>query len=453
MQTPVDRRNLKCTRGGFVRDKSPSRTGKTPREKPQPENQALSATVQANRRSDTSFRPNSLGLMRRVYFDHAATTPLAPEVLDEMKPYLTEHYGNASSVHQLGRQARVTLEEARERVAACLGAEPSEIVFTSGGTEADNLAIKGTRSALSERGEPAGLITSAAEHEAVLTPAERLKENEHPVQILMPEAHGAVTPAQVEAAIDDRTGLVSLMHANNEIGVRTDVRAIAEVCDEHDVLFHCDAVQTAGLFEIDVDDLGVDLLSISGHKFYGPKGIGALFVRGGVELGPLVEGGSQERERRGGTENVPAVVGLAEALERAAAAAEERRERLGRLQRRLVDGLDEAVPGTYVLNTPIDDAPVAPHVVNVAFPPNGAGPIDGEMLILNLDMEGVLVSAGSACTSGALEPSHVLTALGLERETASAAVRFSLGADTTEEDVDYALDKLQKTLERMMEPA
>jgi len=390
--------------------------------------------------------------MRTVYLDHAATTPLAPEVLDEMKPYLTEHYGNASSVHQLGRQARVTVEEARERVAACLGAEPSEIVFTSGGTEADNLAVKGVLSGASDDGEPAELITSAAEHEAVLRPAERLKENGHPVQILTPEAHGAVTPEQVDAAISDRTVLVSLMHANNETGVRTDVAAVAEVCDAHDVLLHCDAVQTAGLFEIDVDDLGVDLLSVSGHKFRGPKGVGALFVRGGVELGPLVEGGSQERDRRGGTENVPAVVGLAEALERAVDAAADRRERLSRLQRRLVEGLDEAVPGgEYVLNTPVEEAPVAPHVVNVAFPPNGGDPIDGEMLILNLDMEGVLVSAGSACTSGALEPSHVLTALGLEQETASAAVRFSMGTKTTAEDIEYALDKLHDTLGRMMD--
>jgi cysteine desulfurase len=389
--------------------------------------------------------------MRTVYLDHAATTPLAPEVLDEMKPYLTEHYGNASSVHQLGRQARVTVEGARERVAACLGAEPSEIVFTSGGTEADNLAVKGVLSGGSDDGEPAELITSAAEHEAVLRPAERLKENGHPVQILTPEAHGAVTPEQVDAAISDRTVLVSLMHANNETGVRTDVTAVAEVCDAHDVLLHCDAVQTAGLFEIDVDDLGVDLLSVSGHKFRGPKGVGALFVRGGVELGPLVEGGSQERDRRGGTENVPAVVGLAEALERAVDAAADRRERLSRLQRRLVEGLDEAVPGAYVLNTPVEEAPVAPHVVNVAFPPNGGDPIDGEMLILNLDMEGVLVSAGSACTSGALEPSHVLTALGLEQETASAAVRFSMGTKTTAEDIEYALDKLHETLGRMMD--
>lgn len=387
--------------------------------------------------------------MQQVYLDHAATTPMAPAVLEAMKPHLTERYGNASSVHQLGRQARVALEEARERVAACLGAEPSEIVFTSGGTEADNLALKGVLAAETQDEASAGLVTSAAEHEAVLRPAERLEAQGHPVTILSPDEHGAVTPAQVEAAIDDRTALVSLMHANNEIGVRTDIPAVAEVCDDHDVLLHCDAVQTAGLFDIDVEALGVDLLSLSGHKFYGPKGVGVLVVRGGVELGPLVEGGSQERDRRGGTENVPGVVGLAEALERAADAAEDRAERLSALQRRLIEGLDEAVPCEYVLNTPVDDVPTAPHVVNVAFPPVEDEPIDGEMLILNLDMEGVLVSAGSACTSGALEPSHVLEALGLGPKTASAAVRFSMGAETTEEEVDYALDTLRSTLQRM----
>jgi len=386
--------------------------------------------------------------MERAYLDHAATTPLDPEVFEAMKPYLLEEYGNASSVHQLGRQARVAMEEARERVAACLGAESSEIVFTSGGTEADNLALKGVLQAASSNGIPTGLVTSAAEHEAVLRPAERLKEQGHPVEILSPDGHGAVSPEQVESVIDDHTALVSLMHTNNEIGVQTDIPAVAEVCHAHDVLLHCDAVQAAGLQPLNVDELGVDLLSMSGHKFYGPKGVGVLYVRNGVDLGPLVEGGSQERERRGGTENVPGAIGLAEALERAVSDAEERAERLSRLQRRLVDGLDDAVPGRYVLNTPVGEAPVAPHVVNVAFPPEEE-PLDGEMLILNLDMEGVLVSAGSACTSGALEPSHVLTALGLDRSTASAAVRFSLGATTTEEEIDYALETLRSTLQRM----
>ena len=388
--------------------------------------------------------------MERVYLDHAATTPLDPEVFEVMKPYLLEEYGNASSVHQLGRQARVAMEGARERVADCLGAESSEIVFTSGGTEADNLALKGVLGAASTgTGLEAGLVTSTAEHKAVVEPARRMAEQGRPVTLLSPDAHGAVTPEQVEAALDEDTALVSLMHTNNEIGVQTDIPAVAAVCDKHDVLLHCDAVQAAGLQPLDVEALGVDLLSLSGHKFYGPKGIGVLYVRNGVDLGPLVEGGSQERDRRGGTQNVAGAIGLAEALERAVTEAEERAERLTRLQRRLVEGLDDAVPGPYVCNTPLDEAPVAPHVVNVAFPPVGDEPLDGEMLILNLDMQGILVSAGSACTSGALEPSHVLTALGLDRPTASAAVRFSLGAKTTEEDIDEALDALHSTLQRM----
>jgi cysteine desulfurase len=389
--------------------------------------------------------------MERVYLDHAATTPLDPEVLEAMKPYLLEDYGNASSVHQLGRQARVALEQAREQVAACLGAESREIVFTSGGTEADNLALKGVLRTASERDPRAGLVTSAAEHEAVLRPAERLADEGHPVQILTPDTHGAVSPDQVRTALDDQTALVSLMHTNNETGVQTEIPAIADICESHDVLLHCDAVQAAGLQPLDVDALGVDLLSLSGHKFYGPKGTGVLYVRNGVDLGPLLQGGAQERDRRGGTQNVPGAVGLAAALERAATRAEARAERLAHLQQRLVDGLDDAVPGPYRLNTPVAAAPVAPHVVNVAFPPDGpaADPLDGEMLILNLDMQGVLVSAGSACTSGALEPSHVLSALGLDPPTASAAVRFSLGAGTTEADIDYALDTLRDTLQRM----
>lgn len=382
--------------------------------------------------------------------DHAATTPLDPEVLSEMQPYLTEHFGNASSVHALGRKARFAVEDSRERVAELLNAEPSEIVFTSGGTEADNTALKGVlhhyHQSNGERGE---LITSAAEHEAILEPAEALREAGWPVTVLTPDHHGAVTPEQLEEAISEETALVSLMHANNETGVMTDIPAIAEVCQSYDALLHCDAVQTAGLFELDVKALGADLISISGHKFYGPKGVGILYVRGGVDFDPLVVGGSQERERRGGTEHVPGIVGIAEALDRAVSAAEERRERLYRLQEQLIDGLHASFNGEIVLNTPVEEASVAPHVVNVAFPPENGSPVDGEMLLLNLDMEGVLASAGSACTSGALEPSHVLTALGLPRKTASAAVRFSMGKDTDEDDVTYAIETLDEVVSRM----
>ena len=384
--------------------------------------------------------------MKSVYLDYAATTPLDARVLEVMLPHLKAQYGNASSVHALGRKARFAVEESRERVAAQLGAEPGEIVFTSGGTEADNLALRG----LVRAGRP--LVTSAAEHEAVLRPAEALRAAGAAVTILEPSAYGAVTPPQLDAALEGVEGeaLVSLMHANNEVGTLTDLPRIAEVCRARGALLHTDAVQTAGLFEIDVKKWGVDLLSLSGHKVYGPKGAGVLYVRGGVDLEPLVRGGQQERGRRGGTENVAAVVGLAEALERAAAhEASARRAHLAALQKRLVQQLPQAVGKAFVLNTPLGEAPTAPHIVSIAFPPEDGRPLDGEMLLLNLDMEGVMASAGSACTSGALSPSHVLLACGLDRPTASAALRFSLGKDTTPEDIDFAVEKLEQIVRRM----
>ncbi|ARA92808.1 cysteine desulfurase NifS [Rhodothermaceae bacterium RA] len=380
-----------------------------------------------------------------IYLDHAATTPLDPRVLEAMRPYLTEHYGNASSVHALGRRARFAVEESRERIAALLGAEPGEIVFTSGGTEANNTAIRG----MTAGGRP-GLVTTAAEHEAVLRPAEALAAAGHPVTILPPDSTGAVCAACVSAALTPGTGLVSVMHANNEIGTLNPVAEIAAVCRRHGVPVHCDAVQTAGLFRLRVDDLGVDLLSASAHKFYGPKGIGLLYVRGGVDLQPLVLGGAQERRRRGGTENVAAIVGMATALELAYAEADARVAHLAALQRRLHDGLRQALDVPFVLNTPLEDGKAAPHLLNIAFPPVDGRAIDGEMLLLNLDLAGVLVSAGSACTSGALEPSHVLLAIGRDPATAAAAVRFSAGKDTSEADVDAAVDHLQRIVRRMV---
>lgn len=382
-------------------------------------------------------------------------------------PHLQSAYGNASSVHQMGRQARFAVEESRETVAACFGAEPAEIIFTSGGTESDNYAIKGALAARESEGRT-GLITSAAEHEAVLRPAERLEkkrlekkrlekerlETERPVRILTPGEHGAVTPDQLAAELDAAgaasVALVSLMHANNEIGTLTQIAEIAEVCHERGVWLHCDAVQTAGLMGVNVQELGVDLMSVSSHKFYGPKGTGCLYVRGGIDLGPLVEGGSQERDRRGGTENVAGVVGMAHALKRATDAASERVEHIRSLQERLIHGIKTEVEGPVLFNTPVDTPEAtAPHIVNLSFPPADDTPLDGEMLILNLDMNGVMVSAGSACTSGAMEPSHVLSAIGRDRATASAAVRFSLGVSNTEEHVDKAVDALASTVQRM----
>ncbi|MFQ5569427.1 MAG: cysteine desulfurase family protein [Rhodothermales bacterium] len=383
--------------------------------------------------------------MRRIYLDHAATTPLDSRVLEVMVPYLKEHFGNASSVHALGRRARFAIEESRECMAAHLGAQPGEIIFTSGGTEANNAALHGMLS-----GERRHLVTSAAEHEAILRPAEAHAAKGHPVTFLLPQPHGAVSPEKVREALSGNTGLVSLMHANNEIGTMTPISDVAKVCHEQGVPIHCDAVQTAGLFRLNVDDLGVDLMTISGHKFYGPKGVGALYVRGGLEFEPFVVGGAQERWRRGGTENVAAVVGLAEAFDLAMRERDERAAHLTRLRDRLYMLLREAVGDAFVANTPFDlDVPIAPHVVNIAFPPEDGAPLDGEMLLLNLDMAGIMASAGSACTSGALEPSRVLLALGRDRATASASVRFSLGKDNTTDDIDEAVERLVNILQRM----
>ncbi|MDX1420353.1 MAG: cysteine desulfurase family protein [Rubricoccaceae bacterium] len=390
-----------------------------------------------------------------LYLDHAATTPLDPAVLEAMRPYLTEHYGNASSVHALGRRARVAVEEARGRVADVLGCAPAEVVFTSGGTEGDNAALRGvlTGPALAQTGRP-GLVTSAAEHEAVRQTAEALDDEGHPVAILRPGRHGALTPAQVDAALDASTGLVSVMRVNNEIGTVSPVAAIAERAHAAGALVHTDAVQAVGLLPLDVEALGVDLLSLSGHKVYGPKGIGALFVRAGTPFSPLLRGGSQERRRRGGTENVAAIVGLAEALVQA----EERRgaeaARLARLQRRLAERLRASFGEGVVFNTPLDGVhpdphPVAPHILSVSFPPQEGAAVDGEMLLLALDMAGVCVSSGSACASGAIEPSHVLLALGAERATAAATIRFSLGRSTDPAAVDKAADHLDAVVRRL----
>lgn len=385
--------------------------------------------------------------METVYLDHAATTPLDERVLEEMLPYLKDRFGNASSVHSLGRKARFAVDESRERIAGLIGAAPGEIVFTSGGTEADNMAVRGAASTLPD--DRPRIVTSAVEHKAVLEPVKDLRRIGHRVTVLEPEDGGVVSVDQLQEELSDDVGLVSLMHVNNEIGSVNPIPKIAELCRQRDILLHCDAVQSAGYFPIDVQELGVDLLSFSGHKLYGPKGIGVLYVRGGTEVRPLIQGGGQERERRGGTENVPAVVGMAEAFGLAVEEREERRTHVGRLRRRLMDRLDDDLDGTFVCNSPPEPEGSAPHILNIAFAPVDGTPIDGEMLLLNLDMKGVCVSNGSACTSGAVEPSHVLQAIGLDNATAAAGIRFSLGKDNTSEEVDYAVDALVEIVGRM----
>ena len=388
--------------------------------------------------------------MRTVYLDNAATTPLDPAVLEAMRPYLTEHFGNASSVHALGRKAKVALEEARDRVASVLYCEPAEIIFTSGGTEADNAAMRGVLAA----SEKNGLVTSAAEHEAVLRTAEALAAGGGDVTVLTPEAHGSVSVEQVAHALGPHTGLVSIMFANNEVGTLSPVREIADVAREHGALVHTDAVQAAGMLSLDVEELAVDLLSLSGHKINGPKGIGVLYIRAGTPFAPHITGGAQERKRRGGTENIAGAVGFTEALERADNTRNEESRRLAKLQQRLAESIRNAFSDSVQFNTPLqgfhlDPQPVAPHILNVSVPPANGHAVDGEMLLLGLDVAGVYVSSGSACTSGAIEPSHVLLAMGVPSETAAATVRFSLGKNTTADDVEYAVEQFVGVASRL----
>ncbi|GAB5537556.1 MAG: cysteine desulfurase family protein [Rubricoccaceae bacterium] len=389
------------------------------------------------------------------YLDYAATTPLREEVLDAMLPYLREHFGNASSIHGPGRRARVAIEQARRDVASVLNCEPAEVVFTSGGTEADNAAVLGTLSgaALRQTGRP-GLVTSAAEHEAVRQPAHRLQAEGHPVTILSPSATGAVSVQAVEAALSDAVGLVSLMRVNNEVGAIAPIAEIAEVAHGAGALVHTDAVQAASSMSLDVDALGVDLLSLSGHKINGPKGVGVLFIRGGTPFDALVIGGSQERGRRGGTENVASIVGLATALMLAAEEREAHTVRMRHHQLELATALRDAFGEAVRFNTPLEGvattaAPTAPHILSVSFHPGPAGPLDGEILLAGLDLADVQVSAGSACSSGALEPSPVLQAMGMNRDTASATVRFSFGRSTTSDELAEAVQALVPLVRRM----
>ncbi|MFV1980333.1 MAG: cysteine desulfurase family protein, partial [Rhodothermia bacterium] len=365
-----------------------------------------------------------------VYLDNAATTKLDERVLKVMIPFLSHNYGNASSPHSLGRKARFAVEDARERVAAHLGAEPGEIVFTSGGTEANNLALcGGIRSSFPH------LITSSAEHQSVLEPAREMAAGGTTVSMIDPGSNGSVATGDLARHLEGRRGLVSLMYVNNETGALNPIPEIAAVCRGAGALFHSDAVQAPGWMELNVDAMGVDLLTISAHKIYGPKGIGVLFARADtVDLQPLIRGGSQERRRRGGTENVAGIVGLAAALDLVVENRSERRAHYENLKAGLSARLASVIDEGVVVNSPADGAP---HLLNISFLPTDRGPVDGEMLLLNLDVAGISVSSGSACTSGTVEPSHVLLAMGRDPATASASVRFSFGKDNTLEQMDF----------------
>ena len=377
--------------------------------------------------------------MERIYMDNAATTAIAPEALAAMLPCFGQVYGNASSIHSFGREARKRLEDARRRVAACLGAKPNEIYFTSGGTESDNWAIKGAAFANREKGNH--IITTQIEHHAVLHTCQWLEKQGFEVTYLPVDEYGLVNPADVEAAITDRTILISVMAANNEIGTLEPIAEIGRIAKAHKVLFHCDAVQAVGAIPVNVEDWHVDMLSLSGHKFHGPKGVGALYIRTGARVEQFMHGGAQERGRRATTENLPGIVGLAAALERACAHMEENSCRLTAMRDRLIRGILDTIPYTRLNGHPVKRLPGNVNV-SVRF-------IEGEAMLLRLDLAGISASSGSACTSGSLDPSHVLLAIGLPHEIAHGSLRLSLGDCNTEEQVDEALRVLPGIVENL----
>lgn len=374
-----------------------------------------------------------------VYADNAATTAVSPAVLDAMLPYYREAYGNPSSLYQLGQDARAAVEEARRTVAECLHAEPNELYFTGCGSESDNWAIKGAAYQLREKGKT-HIISTAFEHHAVLHTLQALEREGFTVTYLDVHRNGIVSAEDVETAITEQTGLVTVMYANNEIGTIQPISEIGAVCRAHGVLFHTDAVQAVGNVEIDVKKQQIDLLSLSGHKLHGPKGVGALYLRKGVSIKNFLDGGAQEGGHRAGTENVAGIVGLAKAMELACSTIEQRRKTLTPLRDKLIDGLS-IIERSHLNGDRTQRLPG-----NVSFCFEG---IEGESLLLLLDMQGVAASSGSACTSGALDPSHVLLAIGLPHEVAHGSVRLSLGDCNTEEDVDYILSVLPPIVERL----
>jgi len=370
--------------------------------------------------------------MRRIYLDHAATTPTRPEVVKVMLPFFADTFGNPSSIYSYGQEARAAIEEARIKVAELIGARNEEIIFTSGGTEADNFGLKGVTYANERKGNH--IITTSIEHHAVLEVGKFLERRGLRITYLPMDKYGLVDPDDVRKAITDKTILISVMHANNEVGTIEPVEEIGEIAKEAGIYFHSDAVQTVGHIPVNVDKLKVDLLSISAHKLYGPKGVGALYVRKGTKLVSLMHGGEQEKRRRAGTENVPAIVGLGKAVELAGQEMDREIERLAGLRDKLIKGLGEKIDHIHLNGHPTRRLPNNVNV-SVDF-------VEGESILLNLDLEGICASTGSACSSASLEPSHVLLALGLPPEQAHGSLRFTLGRENSEADVECVLEVL-----------
>ena len=376
----------------------------------------------------------------RIYFDHNATTPVDSSAADVMMRVLRDEYGNASSVHRLGQQAKSVMDEARSAVSTLIGAEPSELVFTSGGTEADNFALRGAAEAL----EPTGrkhLIATSIEHEAVLVTLKALARRGWRTTLLPVGESGIVSPDALKDALTDDTAIVSVMHANNELGTIQPVAELAAIARSKGALFHTDAVQSVAKIPINVRELGVDLLSLSAHKFNGPKGAGALWIKRGTRIVPILTGGKHERTRRAGTENVPAIAGMGVAAERGRAKLGTEAAGVAALRDRLEREILSRIPGTVVNGA---REPRVPNTTNISF-----DRIEAESLLIALDLEGIAVSTGAACSSGTLEPSHVLRAMGLPTHRAQNSIRFSLGAGNTDAEIDYLLEKLPKAVEKL----
>ncbi|UCD10280.1 MAG: cysteine desulfurase NifS [Dehalococcoidales bacterium] len=383
-------------------------------------------------------------MLSRVYLDYAATTPTHPDVVTEMIPYFYNQFGNPSSLYSYGQESKQAIESAREKVAGLISANKDEIIFTSGGTESDNTAIKGVTGFGNSKKNH--IITTMIEHHAVLETCKFLEKSGFSITYIPVDQYGLVDPDDVKNAITGETGLISVIHANNEIGTMQPISDISRIAQERDILFHSDAVQTVGHIPVDVNELGVDLLSISAHKFYGPKGIGVLYVRKGTKISSLLHGGEQEKARRAGTENVPGIVGIGKAAAIAKDVLKAESEIQTNLRDRLIKGLLSSIDHSHLNGHPEKRLP---NNVNITFEY-----VEGESIILSLDMEGICASTGSACSSANLEPSHVLLALGLSHEQSHGSCRFSLGKWTTVEDIDRVVDVMPKIITRlrMMSP-